>query len=85
MFFLLTGSSLFVLRLREPNLDRPYRVPLYPVLPLIFVLSCGFMLVRSTLYAIEQEPAEAFVVAGLMLVGLPLCLIPATSKSASDD
>ena len=85
VFFLLTGSSLFVLRLREPNLDRPYRVPLYPVLPLIFVLSCGFMLVRSTLYAIEQEPAEAFVVAGLMLVGLPLCLIPATSKSASDD
>ncbi|WP_029630894.1 amino acid permease [Zavarzinella formosa] len=85
VFFLLTGCSLFMLRFREPNIERPFRVPLYPFLPLIFVFSCAFMLLRSSLYAIEQEPAEAVVVAGLMLVGIPLCLLPATSKSCSDE
>jgi APA family basic amino acid/polyamine antiporter len=36
LFFLLTGLSLFVLRRREPQMPRPFRVPLYPVLPLLF-------------------------------------------------
>ncbi len=84
LFFLLTGSSLFMLRWREPHIERPYRVPLYPFLPLVFVCSCGFMLVKSAMYAVEQEPAEAVVVAGLLLVGLPLCLLPATKPTADE-
>jgi amino acid transporter len=80
LFFLLTGCSLFVLRWREPNRERPYRVPLYPILPLIFVLSCAFMLYKSTAYALEQEPAEAIIVAGLMFGGLPLGLLSSLSK-----
>ena len=84
VFFLLTGCSLFVLRWREPKRERPFRVPLYPVLPFVFVASCAFMLWRSTAYALEEEPAEAFVVAGLMLAGLPLCLFagPARGRAA---
>jgi basic amino acid/polyamine antiporter, APA family len=84
LFFLLTGSSLFILRWKEPHRERPFRVPLYPVLPLIFVLSCAFMLVRSTAYALEQEPAEAIVVAGLMLVGVPLCLLSGRTRRRAD-
>jgi amino acid transporter len=80
LFFLLTGCSLFVLRWREPHRERPYRVPLYPILPLVFVLSCAFMLYKSTAYALEQEPAEAIIVAGLMLIGLPLGLLSSWSK-----
>ena len=37
LFFLLTGIALFVLRQREPQRRRPFRVPLYPILPLVFV------------------------------------------------
>jgi amino acid transporter len=80
LFFLLTGASLFVLRWKEPHRERPYHVPLYPVLPLVFVLSCAFMLVRSSAYALEQEPAEALIVAGLMLVGVPLCFLSARAR-----
>jgi basic amino acid/polyamine antiporter, APA family len=76
IFFLLTGMSLFVLRSREPNRERPFRVPLYPYLPIVFCLSCAFMLFRSASYAVQQEPAEAFVVAGLLLIGFPLGLLP---------
>jgi len=80
LFFLLTGCSLFVLRWREPDRERPYRVPLYPVLPLVFVLSCAFMLYKSTVYAMEQQPAEAVIVVGLMLLGVPLGIWSARAR-----
>ena len=47
LFFLLSGVSLFVLRWREPERERPYRVPFYPVLPIIFCGVCAFMLWSS--------------------------------------
>ena len=47
LFFLLTGLALFVLRGREPEAERPFRVPLYPVLPAIFCATCGYMLWSS--------------------------------------
>jgi amino acid transporter len=80
LFFLLTGCSLFVLRWKEPGRERPYRVPLYPVLPLVFVVSCAFMLYKSTAYALEQEPAEAVIVVGLMLLGIPLGIWSARAR-----
>ncbi|MEJ7931429.1 amino acid permease [Ramlibacter sp. AN1015] len=55
LFFLLTGISLFVLRSREPATPRPFSVPLYPVLPLIFCLTCGYMLWSSLSYAASQQ------------------------------
>ena len=38
-FFALGGGALFVLRRRRPELARPFRVPLYPLVPGLFVLS----------------------------------------------
>jgi amino acid transporter len=66
-----------VLRYKEPYRERPFRVPFYPLLPLIFVASCAFMLYRSTAYAIEQGPAEALIVFGLMFLGVPLAALSA--------
>jgi basic amino acid/polyamine antiporter, APA family len=85
LFFLLTGCSLFVLRWRDPNVERPYRVPFYPILPLIFVLSCAFMLFKASAYALEQQPAEALVVVGLMLLGVPLGIWSARARKLSAD
>ncbi|WP_242072352.1 hypothetical protein [Microcoleus sp. FACHB-68] len=50
LFFLLTGVSLFVLRLREPALSRPFRVPFYPLTPALFCLICGYLLYSSLAY-----------------------------------
>ncbi|NUP05669.1 MAG: amino acid permease [Polyangiaceae bacterium] len=50
-FFLLTSLSLFVLRRKDPDRPRPFRVPLYPVLPLVFTGTCAFMLVSAIEYA----------------------------------
>ena len=50
-FFFLTGIALFVLRFREPQAPRPFRVPGYPILPLVFVITCGYLLYSSLTYA----------------------------------
>jgi basic amino acid/polyamine antiporter, APA family len=55
LFFLLTGFALFLLRRREPEVARPYRVPLYPVLPVIFCATCGYMLWSSLSYVSSQS------------------------------
>lgn len=54
LFFLLTGISLFVLRRREPHTPRPFKVPLYPILPLLFCASCAYMLWSSLSYVSSQ-------------------------------
>ncbi|NVJ04301.1 amino acid permease [Myxococcus sp. AM001] len=46
-FFLLTGVSLLVLRVREPDAPRPFRVPLYPLTPLLFIGICAYVLYSS--------------------------------------
>jgi basic amino acid/polyamine antiporter, APA family len=55
LFFLLTGLALFVLRRRQPEVERPFRVPLYPVLPSIFCASCAYMLWSSLSYVYSQS------------------------------
>jgi amino acid transporter len=50
-FFLLAGLSLFVLRWREPHAHRPFRVPLYPLTPLVFCASSAYLLYSSVRYA----------------------------------
>lgn len=50
LFFLLVGLSLFVLRRREPHVERPFRVPLYPVTPALFCLTSAGLLWSSLSY-----------------------------------
>lgn len=67
-FFLLTGIAFFVLRIREPQTFRPFQVPLYPVLPILFCLTCGYMLYSSLVYT----KIGALVGVAVLLAGVPL-------------
>ncbi|HVF11190.1 MAG TPA: amino acid permease [Abditibacteriaceae bacterium] len=69
-FFLLVGVALLVLRRREPNAERPFRVPLYPLTPLLFCIVCVYMLRSSVAYT----GIGALVGVGVMLAGVPLLL-----------
>ena len=51
IFFLLTGLSLILLRFKLPDLNRPFRVPLYPITPLLFCSTSIYMLYSSLMYA----------------------------------
>jgi len=67
-FFLLTGVALFVLRFREPTIARPFKVPLYPILPIIFVATCGYLLYSSVAYA--QVKQAVHISLYVMIAGL---------------
>ncbi|TCK84962.1 APC family permease [Albibacterium bauzanense] len=49
-FFLLVGIALFILRKKEPDVPRPFRVPLYPITPIIFCLTSAYLLYSSLMY-----------------------------------
>jgi len=70
-FFLLSGLSLFALRQRDPDIERPFRVPLFPFLPLIFCGTCGYMLYS----AIDWAKYIALIGAVPLAIGLPLYAI----------
>jgi amino acid transporter len=75
LFFLMTGISVFVLRERDRDIERPFSVPLYPELPIIFCLMCGYMLYSSIDYAVAKRGWQGglFLLGVLpLLVGLPL-------------
>lgn len=55
LFFLLSGISLFVLRWREPETERPFKVPLFPLLPVLFCGMCAYMLWASLSYTFSQN------------------------------
>ena len=62
-FFLLSGVSLLVLRVREPYVLRPFRVPFYPFTPLLFCAVCGYLLYSSLAYT------GVGAIAGIAVVG----------------
>jgi amino acid transporter len=74
-FFLLTGIALFVLRARDADQPRPFRVPFFPLVGGLFCGACLFMLYESGAYALARRPAEAVVVAGLLLAGVPVYVL----------
>lgn len=75
-FFLLTGVALFVLRAKEPDAPRPFRVPLYPVLPAVFVLMCAYLLYSSLAY----HRTHALVGLAVLAAGGVLLLFAQSTK-----
>jgi amino acid transporter len=72
MFFCLTGVSLFVLRAKDPDLPRPFRVPGYPIVPLIFCGWCAYMVVGTVMYDAEKS----FIGLVILAAGLPFYFLP---------
>jgi APA family basic amino acid/polyamine antiporter len=70
-FFLLAGASLFILRRSAPDAPRPFRVPLYPITPLLFVAACLYMLYSSLAFTGRWAAVGVAVV----LAGVPLLLL----------
>ena len=67
LFNALTVVGVLVLRRKRPDLVRPYRVPGYPITPLLFLAGAGFF----TLYIFLGAPREALIGSALVSSGLP--------------
>ena len=66
IFYMLTATTLFVFRRREPNRTRPFRVPGYPWLPAVFVGSAALVI----LYLFESNLHNS--IGGLLVIALGL-------------
>jgi APA family basic amino acid/polyamine antiporter len=68
LFYALAPIALIILRIKHPLKERPYRVPLYPFIPLLY-LACTSALVVNTLL---ERPLEAGVGFAVMATGIPV-------------
>jgi APA family basic amino acid/polyamine antiporter len=78
LFFLLTGYSVFILRIKDPHVPRSFSVPFFPWTPIVFCLTCSFMLFSSLSYA-KYLSLLGFIP---LLTGLPLYFL---SRKANVD
>jgi amino acid transporter len=66
-FYALTASSLIVLRVREPEAYRPYKIPLYPLPPLLVIGVAAVILGSSLL----REPVFCSLALGFVALSVP--------------
>jgi len=67
ILYLMTAASVFVLRRKQPNLSRPYRVLGYPVVPVLFVGVAALLLLNT----LHDRPRESLMGLFLMALGIP--------------
>ncbi|HET7274712.1 MAG TPA: amino acid permease [Longimicrobiaceae bacterium] len=68
IFYVLTTVSLFVLRVKRPEMPRPYKAFGYPVVPAIYLLSA----LSIALILLVANPVYSFSGLFLVLLGLPV-------------
>jgi APA family basic amino acid/polyamine antiporter len=68
IFYALIGSSVFMFRRKYPDALRPYRVWGYPVVPIVYLLVAGWLLINTLMTA----PTQSFIGIGLIILGLPI-------------
>jgi amino acid transporter len=66
-FLCMVGLAVFRLRRRHPALARPFRVPLYPLTPLVFCAACGWLAWSSATYAASKAAVHVSLL--VMLAG----------------
>jgi APA family basic amino acid/polyamine antiporter len=68
IFFSLTILAIFVLRVKRPDIPRPYKAFGYPVIPAIYILTTISIMVILLIY----KPNYTFPGLGIVLLGIPV-------------
>ncbi|MBM7615450.1 APC family permease [Alkaliphilus hydrothermalis] len=71
LFFIMTVSGIFILRKKFNHLPRTYKVPLYPVVPLVGIAG-GIYIIASTLITDTSNALFGIVIT---MVGFPVYLV----------
>ncbi|NOT09729.1 MAG: amino acid permease [Gemmatimonadales bacterium] len=67
-FYILAVGAVFMVRRKQPDLPRPYRVVGYPFVPIIFLLASTGMIVN----ALMTDPKNTGITFGIILAGIPV-------------
>ncbi len=68
LFFSLTILAIFILRVRKPDLPRPYKTLGYPVIPALYILATIFIMIILLIY----KPKYTFPGLIIVLLGIPV-------------
>ena len=68
IFYAAVTSSIFLFRRRYPEAERPYRAWGYPIVPIVFLLVAGWLLISTMM----TSPTQSFTGIALILLGLPV-------------
>ena len=71
IFYALGAAAVIALRIKLPDAPRPFRVPGYPVTPILFVLAAAAIVINT----IVSQPVQAAIGIGMVLLGAPAYLI----------
>lgn len=67
IFYALGAAGIFILRKRSPGTRRAYRVPFYPVVPLLFVIVATWFVINTLI----EQTADSMVGVLLLVAGIP--------------
>lgn len=81
LFYVMTFFAVFVLRKKQPNLHRPYKVPLYPIVPAIAIIG-GLYIILNTLFT---QPINAGLGLLVTLAGYPIYKLRKDKFKSVDD
>jgi basic amino acid/polyamine antiporter, APA family len=70
-FYALSVAAIYTLRKSQPNLNRPYKVIGYPVVPAVFIAAAVYLVVN----ALITDPKWTAITFGVVLLGLPVYYI----------
>jgi APA family basic amino acid/polyamine antiporter len=68
IFYILTVIGLFVLRIKAPQIERPYKAVGYPILPAIYILMAVFFCINILI----NKPQFTFPGLIIVLIGIPV-------------
>lgn len=71
IFYALGGIAIFVYRKRQPDAVRPFRVPGYPITPLLFVAAAAAVVVNT----VVTQPGRAALGLIVTAVGVPFFFV----------
>ena len=71
LFYMITASTVFVFRRREPDAPRPYRVWGYPLVPILFVCAAATLLVYTFIQSLRGSGSDSSAV----LVEMPVIIL----------
>ena len=79
IFYALAAGTIFVYRKREPEADRPYRVPGYPFTPALFIAAAAYLVINT----VVTQPRRAATGIVIVLLGAPAYAIWRRKERAS--
>ena len=71
-FYVLTFVGVILLRKNQPDLPRPYKVPLYPFIPIVAIAGGLFVVINQLLFAGMTNTLISLGGIIITLIGLPL-------------